>query len=186
MIISLTLIAGVSALSISVVDSVTAEPIARAKQARLEAAINEVLPEFDHLGGPETKSMDGGDITLYRAYSDGEWIGTAIETFTRRGFSGTIRLMVGLLPDGSIQGVSVLEHKETPGLGDKIEPRKSNWFHNNIKGRNPVLNPLAVCKDGGEVDAITAATITARAYCDAVNRAARAKVAMKELMTENN
>ncbi len=78
--------------------------------------------------------------------------------------------MVGLLPDGSIYDVAVLEHKETPGLGDKMEKRKSNWG-DQFKGKDPKLFNVSVTKDGGDVDAITASTISSRAFCDAVNRA---------------
>ncbi|MCL2028153.1 MAG: RnfABCDGE type electron transport complex subunit G [Bacteroidales bacterium] len=179
MVISLTLIAGVSAICLGAVYTITKGPIEEAQKAKREAAIKAVLPEFDHIE-VHTQTLDGGEITLNKAYKDGEHIGTAIETFTNRGFSGLIRLMVGLLDDGTIYGVSVLEHKETPGLGDKIEPRKSNWFDRTIKGKNPLQTPLKVNKDGGDVDAITAATITTRAYCDAVNRAAQAKTIATE------
>lgn len=72
--------------------------------------------------------------------------------------------------DGSIHDVVHLEHKETPGLGDKIEKSKSNWS-NQFRGKNSANFPLKVKKDGGDVDAITASTISSRAYCDAINRA---------------
>ena len=85
--------------------------------------------------------------------------------------------MVGFNPDGSIFDIAVLEHKETPGLGDKIERKKSlnkktlqSWS-SQFKGKNPSQNELRVTKDGGKIDAITASTITSRAFCDAVNRA---------------
>ena len=78
--------------------------------------------------------------------------------------------MVGLLPDGSINNISVLEHKETPGLGDKMQKSKSTWS-DQFNGKNPANYKLKVTKDGGDVDAITAATISSRAYCDAVQRA---------------
>jgi electron transport complex protein RnfG len=78
--------------------------------------------------------------------------------------------MVGLLPDGSINNISVLEHKETPGLGDKMQKNKSSWSEQ-FNGKNPGSFKLAVTKDGGDVDAITAATISSRAYTDAVKRA---------------
>lgn len=80
--------------------------------------------------------------------------------------------MVGFNPDGTIANYSVLEHKETPGLGSKMD----TWFTKNNKGdvvgKNPGTNGLKVSKDGGEVDAITAATISSRAFLDAINRAA--------------
>ena len=172
MALSLTLITSVAALCLGGVYIITKEPIDAAKKAKREAAIKIVLPDFDNLE-TETKSVDGGEIALNKAYKNGEWIGTAVETFTKNGFSGEIKLMVGLLPDGAIYDISVLGHAETPGLGDKIDIKKSN-FPEQFKGKNPASFKLSVKKDGGDVDAITAATISSRAYCDAVLRAADA------------
>jgi electron transport complex protein RnfG len=111
---------------------------------------------------------------------DNELIGTAVETFTKKGFSGYIKIMVGLLPDGRINDIVVLEHKETPGLGDKMEKKKSlnkktglSWS-SQFMGKDPGMFNLTVKKDGGDVDAITASTITSRAYCDAILRAINA------------
>ena len=81
--------------------------------------------------------------------------------------------MVGFLPDGTIRNISVLEHAETPGLGDKMEKKKSSWSEQ-FNGKNPESYKLQVTKDGGSVDAITAATISSRAYADAVDRAYKA------------
>ena len=78
--------------------------------------------------------------------------------------------MVGFLPDGTINDVAVLEHEETPGLGDKMEKKKSDWSLQ-FQGKNPETFRLSVTKDGGDVDAITASTISSRAFCDAVTRA---------------
>jgi electron transport complex protein RnfG len=171
MIISLTIISGIAALGISVVSDVTAEPIAQARQAKLEAAINMVLPEFYRLDTAVNREVDGGILTFYRAYDENdELVGTAVATFTKRGFSGLIQLMAGFLPDGTIYNIDVLGHSETPGLGDKIEHRKSTWAQQ-FQGVNPATFDIRVKNDGGQIDAITAATITARAYSDAVQRA---------------
>ena len=78
--------------------------------------------------------------------------------------------MVGILPDGEINNIVVLKANETPGLGDKIQKSKSN-FSNQFNGKNPDHFALKVKQDGGDVDAITAATISSRAFCDAVARA---------------
>ena len=125
----------------------------------------------------EALFIDGDTVYLYQGYDQEKWIGTAVETFSNNGFSGNIRIMVGFNPDGSIFDIAVLEHKETPGLGDKIEKRKSldkktglSWS-SQFKGKFPSQTELLVTKDGGEIDAITASTITSRAFCDAVNRA---------------
>ena len=78
--------------------------------------------------------------------------------------------MVGFSPEGEIINISVLDHKETPGLGDKMQKDKSEWS-NQFNGKNPANDNLVVTKDGGLIDAITASTISSRAYCDAVQRA---------------
>ena len=95
-------------------------------------------------------------------------VGYAVNSYTNNGFSGYISLMAGFKPDGSVIGISVLEHKETPGLGTKMtEPE----FKEQFTGKNPGESMLKVKKDGGDIDAITAATISSRAFCDAVQRA---------------
>ena len=95
-------------------------------------------------------------------------MGYAVKTFTDKGFGGHVEMMAGFLPDGTIYNVIVLQHKETPGLGTKMtEPKFSNQF----LGKNPASFKLKVKKDGGQVDAITAATVSSRAYCDALQRA---------------
>ena len=90
-----------------------------------------------------------------------------------KGFSGKIEIMAGFLPSGTINNTAVVSHKETPGLGDKMDVKKSD-FPIQFMGKNPATYKLAVTKDGGDVDAITAATITSRAFCDAVDRAYKA------------
>jgi electron transport complex protein RnfG len=114
--------------------------------------------------------LDGDSIFLYTARKGEEVLGTAVETFTNKGFSGEFKLMVGIDPDGSIIKIAVIKHAETPGLGDKMEQDKSD-FHIQFMGKDPASFNLAVTKDRGDVDAITASTITSRAYCDAVTRA---------------
>jgi len=94
-------------------------------------------------------------------------VGYAINTYSNNGFTGNITLMTGFKPDGSIINISVLFQKETPGLGTKMsEP----LFKDQFTGKNPAEFTLKVVKDGGQVDAITAATISSRAFCDAVQR----------------
>ena len=135
-------------------------------------AIALVTPEFDNAPSSEKMSVeiDGKDIAVYPARKGGQTVGYAVESFTSKGFSGTINIMVGFDMDGNIIGTSVLSHSETPGLGAKMtEPA----FYTQFIGKNPASFRLAVRKDGGEVDAITASTITSRAYCDAVDRAYR-------------
>ncbi len=171
MVITLFLVAAVAALALGGVYTVTKEPIAIAKQKKLEAAIKSVMPDFDTI--IETKFIDpeGKDsLTFYFANKNGEQIGAAIKTYTMEGFSGKIELMIGILDNGTINNTAVLAHKETPGLGDKMDIKKSD-FPLQFKGKNPNAFNLKVTKDGGDVDAITAATISSRAFCDAVQRA---------------
>lgn len=171
MVSTLLLITAVAAFSLGMVFNLTKEPIALAKKAKQEAAIKAVLPAFDRLEVLQVKSAwEDDSLQFNMAYQNDQFVGAAINTFTNKGFSGNIKLMVGLLPDGSINNISVLEHKETPGLGDKMQKNKSLWSEQ-FNGQNPASFDLAVEKDGGDVDAITAATISSRAYTDAVKRA---------------
>ena len=171
MVITLFLVAAVAALALGGVYTVTKEPIAIAKQKKLEAAIKSVMPDFDTIVEAKFIDPEGKDsLTFYFANKNGEQIGAAIKTYTMDGFSGKIELMIGMLDDGTINNTAVLEHKETPGLGDKMDIKKSD-FPLQFKGKNPNDFNLRVIKDGGDVDAITAATISSRAFCDAVQRA---------------
>ncbi len=171
MVLTLFLVAAIAALALGGVYVVTKEPIALAKKKKLEAAIKKVLPEFDTIQTKMVKAVDSEDsLTFYIASNKSEVIGTAIKSFTMKGFSGEIEIMVGILDNGTINNTAVLSHKETPGLGDKMDIKKSN-FPEQFMGLNPEGKPLKVTKDGGNVDAITAATISSRAFCDAVNRA---------------
>ncbi|MBO4231732.1 MAG: RnfABCDGE type electron transport complex subunit G, partial [Bacteroidales bacterium] len=95
------------------------------------------------------------------------------------GFGGAFTLMVGFDSEGKILGTEVLSASETPGLGDKINADKSD-FSKQFAGKNPAEFQLKVKKDGGDVDAITAATISSRAYCDAVDRAYQSFMKAKE------
>jgi len=170
MVLALFLVTGIAALALGGVYVLTKEPIAIAKQKKLEAAIKAVLPEFDTITIYKAFDPDGDSLTLYRAEKEGKPIGVAVETYTNKGFGGTIDVMVGFSEDGTITNTSVLSLKETPGLGDKLQKSKSN-FSDQFIGKNPANFKLLVKKDGGDVDAITAATISSRAFCDALQRA---------------
>ncbi len=173
MLIALFVITFVASTSLGLVYQVTKEPIAAAKLAKKIEAIQNVVPEFNNQPNAEEYKVateDGDSLTLYPAKKDSELVGTAVESSTNLGFTGEIKVMVGFLPDGTIKDVAVLEHKETPGLGDKMERKKSDWSLQ-FQGKNPATFKIAVTKDGGDVDAITASTISSRAFCDAVERA---------------
>ncbi len=174
MLLVLTGIALFAAVTLAAVYNLTQEPIEQAKTAKQENAIKEVLPPFEKLDEPEIVNLpDKGDFIIYKAYdSNNKFVGAAVESFSNNGFSGEIKIMVGFDTDGNIVDYSVLEQKETPGLGTKM----ADWFKTdkggqNIKGKNPAVNNLKVTKEGGEVDAITAATISSRAFLEAVQNA---------------
>ena len=159
----------VASAGVGVVNMITAEPIAAAKEAATVAALNEVLPAFDETTNAEL-TIDELPITVYTATKEGVVSGYAVQTMTKQGFGGTIRMMVGFTPDGEVVNVNVLEQSETPGLGTKMTD-EGNPLITSFKGKNPADMKLAVKKDGGDVDALTAATISSRAYVDAINRA---------------
>lgn len=172
MLLSLVVITLVASALLGLVYVSTSEPIANAQLAKVNNAIKDVLPEFDNqpVETMQIVEVDGGELTIYRATKNDSLVGTAIKTFTKNGFGGQFELMVGFLPGGTINKIAVISHKETPGLGDKINPSKSN-FSVQFEGKNPASFKLSVKKDNGDVDAITASTISSRAYCDAVQRA---------------
>lgn len=172
MFIALLVITFVASASLGGIYELTKEPIAAAKLEKKNNAIRQVIPEFDNSPTDNVykKAIDGDTLYFYQGMKGEEPVGTAVETFTKLGFSGEIKIMVGFLPDGTINDVAVLEHEETPGLGDKMERKKSDWSVQ-FQGKNPETFLLSVKKDGGDVDAITASTISSRAFCDAVARA---------------
>ena len=183
----------VAALGLGLVNALTKKPIEQAKAEKVLSALREVLPEFDNDPSSEMQELpvDGGVLRLYPATLGGKKVGTAVQTFSPQGFGGAISLMVGFDDGGSIKGYSVLEQSETPGLGtrmvDWFKPQgtpvvsvveklfgfrmKQSPRQSSIYGLNPGLEPLRVSKDGGKIDAITSATISSRAFLDAVNRA---------------
>jgi electron transport complex protein RnfG len=135
------------------------------------SAIKQVVPEFNNDPNAEVYKLstgDGDSLDVYPAKMDSILVGYAVNTNTKKGFSGNINLMAGFKPDGTIININVLDQKETPGLGTKMtEP----GFKDQFNEKNPSQYALKVKKDGGPVDAITAATISSRAFCDAMQRA---------------
>jgi len=169
MVITLLVIAAVSAGVLGGIYVLTKEPIAIAKKKKQEKAIKMVLPEFDKLVSKKVPDARGNDSLLFTyASKNGKTIGVAVNTYSDKGFGGFVYLMVGFLPDGTINNTAVLAHVETPGLGTKMN---SPEFKDQFMGKNPATFTLKVKKDKGDVDAITAATISSRAFCDAVDRA---------------
>ena len=169
MVLVLFCITLISGACVGLVNMITVEPIAKAKEAAVKAALAEVLPEFDATEKSE-HSADELQIIAYKATKDGEVVGYAIETATKNGFSGLVKMMVGFDTAGTILNVNVLEQNETPGLGAKMT-EEGNPLVESVKGKSAPQFNCKVRKDGGEVDALTAATISSRAYAEAVARA---------------
>lgn len=175
MLLSLTGTCVIAGAILAGVNEVTKEPIAQTKVATLEAAIKAVTPAFDNKPTEESYMVatpEGDSLRIYPAKSGGEMVGAAVESFTKKGFGGEIKVIVGFDMDGKITNYSVLSHSETPGLGAKMQ----EWFstekgNQSVIGRKIDGKGLTVSKDGGDVDAITAATISSRAFLDAVNKA---------------
>ena len=117
-------------------------------------------------------TVDELPVIVHTAKQGEQVVGYAVETMTTKGFSGVFRLMVGFRASGEVYNINVLEHSETPGLGSKMGD-EDNSLLVSFKDKNPanMKQPLAVTKDGGDVQALTAATISSRAYVDAVVRA---------------
>lgn len=194
MLLSLTLISGILAGLLGLVYGFTKEPIEKAVNEKMENAIRNVAPQFDNSPVSEkiVAEVDGTDgITVFPARKEGKLVGAAVESYTNTGFNGLIKIMVGFDLNGNIKDYFVLQHAETPGLGSKMQ----DWFRpqvekekslvekifgfqikpvekqSSVMNKNPKDNNLTVKKDGGEIDAITAATISSRAFIDAINNA---------------
>ena len=170
MVLSLTIIVAVATGILAYVNQLTSGPIAEAKKKALNDALKEVLIDGSTVGEPETYELNGISYKIYKANKDGEFAGAAIES-SENGFGGLLTILVGFDNKGNIINYSVLNHAETPGLGSKA----TYWFKKGEKGditsKNPGTKTLTVSKDGGDVEAITASTITSRAFLRAINKA---------------
>lgn len=176
MFLSLFTICLVVAALLAQANKMTAKPIAEAKAMKLVNAIREVVPPFDNDPVAEAYKMpdgQGDSLTVYPAKKGDEIVGFAVNSSSNNGFGGNIQIMVGFDTENKIVNYSVLQHSETPGLGSKM----TQWFKDTTKpnqsiiGRDLSTGQLNVSKDGGNVDAITASTITSRAFLEAVNKA---------------
>jgi electron transport complex protein RnfG len=179
MVLVLTSVAVIMGGILAFVNHLTEGPIAEQKAKALADGIKEVLV-CDNLTVTATDTVRQSDAkgkeSLYIIYqtkdAKGNKLGAAVES-TTGGFGGDLKVLVGFDPEGNILGYTLLEHAETPGLGAKAD----KWFQKggkgDIIGKSPA-DPLTVSKDGGQVDAITASTITSRAFLLAVNNAYKA------------
>ena len=170
MVLCLFVICIVCSALLAVVYAVTAAPIQAAAEAKTNAAIAQVVPPFEGTPASDVISVDGTEYQYYTV-SDGSGVAGYAIISSGSGFSGAVQVMVGFYPDGKIYNTAVLSQAETPGLGAKcVEPE----FRDQFKDFDPAVKKLSVTKDGGDVNAITASTITSRAFCDALNGAVKA------------
>ena len=170
MILSLLIIGVVAGGLLGGMYAITKKPIAEAEKKQLTASIAEVAPAFDN--SPEddrdTIKMEGKDFVVYPAMEGGKLNGAAVLGYTMEGFSGEVAVLCGFDADGNVKDYRVIRQGETPGLGAKME----EWFHDptgarSVIGKNPSVQSFYVTKDkdkNGEIDAITAATISSRAF----------------------
>lgn len=179
-------------LVLAVTDSITIDDItARAIEDR-QNSLAQVIPDEIHDNNPvkdtiELANAEGKAITIYRARKDGKVTGVAYEIYGT-GYAGEIKLMMGIAADGKLLGVRVLAHKETPGLGDKIEVKKGDWIlrFTGLSLGNPPAERWKVKKDGGEFDQFAGATITPRGVVKAIHGGLEFFAANQTKLTEAN
>ena len=193
MLVSLLLICLLAAGLLAKVNDMTEAPIADAKALKLEEAIKNVVPAFDNNPVAESYKVatDSGDsLLVYPAKRGDGIVGFAVNSYSNNGFSGNIQVMVGFDTENTIINYAVLSHAETPGLGsqmvDWFKPQvqefslieklfgfevKQSEANSSIIGKNPETTKFEVSNDGGDIDAISASTITSRAFLEAVRRA---------------
>lgn len=170
MAVVLTVISIIAGGALAYINEVTAEPIRAINEKNLNDGIKKVvLGTAD--GELTVQKVDTvGDVVIYATDK-----GAAVQA-TTGGFGGELKVLVGFDAEGAVKGYTILAHSETPGLGAKAE----TWFQKGAKGdiigKNPSTCNLTVSKDGGDVDAITASTITSRAFLKAVQSAYNAYV----------
>lgn len=167
----LTVIAAVSAGVLAFVDKKTQEPIEKSLRDEKMTAVRNVLPAFDNEPDKDTVVLEfpGADsVTFYRGRKDGEVVGVAFAVIAPNGYSGEIEIMIGVDTGAVVQGIEILQHLETPGLGAKIE---TEGFRDQYRGKS-LRDPEQwdVKKDGGPFKQITGATISSRAVTHAVAR----------------
>jgi len=135
-----------------------------------ERSLAQVLPPEIHDNSPVkdtlvVKNHKGENVTIYRAKKDGQVTGVAYEIVGEGGYAGPIKMIMGIDAEGKVLGVRVITHRETPGLGDKIQVNKGDWItrFNGLSVGNPPIEQWKVKKDGGQFDQFAGATITPRA-----------------------
>ncbi len=178
------------AFILAVTDRLTAKDIAARALEDRQNSLSQVIPDSIHNNNPVTNTIlmkdgQGNEITVYRATREGKVTGVAYEIFGS-GYAGKIKLMLGVDAQGKVLGVRVLAHKETPGLGDKIETKKGDWIlrFNDLSLGNPPVEKWKVKKDGGQFDQFAGATITPRGVVRAIREGLEFFAANKAQMTD--
>ncbi len=182
MVLVLTVISVLAGGILATVNNVTKEPIAKALREEKMRAMRVVLPEYDNdpMSCTNVVTEDGRKWVFYVARKDGKFAGAAFEASSDQGYSGTIQIMVGVKPDNTIKGLEIIQHAETPGLGARIaEPS----FRDQFNGRDIEKTTWKVKKDGGDIDAITGATISPRAVLDALRAGLSVYIKNKDKIT---
>jgi electron transport complex protein RnfG len=171
MIMAMAVVSICSAASIGYVYQKTKEPIEKSKTMKISSAVTEMLGNFDNKPFEERVTLSSNDLELYPAKENGVTTSVAIKSYSNNGFGGKIELIIGLLMDGTITGYKVIQQNETPGLCTKISENK---FSKQFVGLNTHSNSFELSKNGGEIDALTGATISSNAVVDAVKKAVTA------------
>jgi len=175
LLITLTVVAVSAGMLLSMMESVTREPIATQRSIQQLKAISAVLPQFDNSPDTDVAVLQSGtdkkgnpvQTTFFRARLADQLVGVAFKVIAADGYSGNIEVMVGLDTAENIVAIEILAHAETPGLGSLISDQ---WFKDLFRDRNLDNTDWRVKKDGGEIDQITGATISPRAIVAAVKQ----------------
>lgn len=181
--LTLFILLGVGALL--VVSQITEPKIQQAQKETLLSTFHQIVPDEEYDNDPLQDTLEIRDqkalkllgapqpVTIYRLRKNNQPVAVIFTVTAPDGYSGDIHLLIGVYADGRVAGVRVLEHRETPGLGDKIELKKSRWIlsFNGLKLRDDNANQWAVKKDGGMFDQFTGATITPRAVVKTIKNA---------------
>lgn len=177
--VTLALIAALCTALVALTYTATAERIEANEQAWLERSLQPALSGLFFDSGvtesmitiPPPHDLPGSEAAIvYRVYAEDAPVAALFVVSARDGYAGPIRLLVGVDVSGSVTGVHVLEHRETPGLGDRVESDKSNWVQQ-FDGRSlidPAANGWAIKRDGGQFDQLTGASVTPRAIIKAI------------------
>lgn len=172
MTLTLLIITIIAGISLGFINDITKGPKAQAKLERKIKALQEVLPNFNNNPVEDVKMVKSelakDSVELYPGRQNEKLIGTAVIGSSEKGYSGLVKIMVGFNSDKTIKNIVVLEQKETPGLGTKM---KDDKFLRQFRGKDLSQFNVKPTKDGGEIDALTGATITTRAFGEATQMA---------------